>query len=134
MSVFPASPSLRNSKPSSILSAANGTSIKTFGKRNISLAFHGLSVVHSFFLADVQHPILGSDFFRQNNLLIDINGRRLVRDGGGKLPADSVVVRAKPAVLSPGIFGLCSCAGALDKVFASFPSVTASSPHVPILS
>ena len=87
VSVFPASPTQRSSRPSAVLSAANGTSIRTFGRKNISLAFHGLSVVHSFFLADVQHPILGSDFFRQNNLLIDIKGRRLVRDVG-HLPSD----------------------------------------------
>ena len=98
VSVFPASPLQKKAKQSAVLSAANGTSIKTFGKRKISLCFPGLSVVHSFFLADVQHPILGSDFFRRNDLLIDIARRRLVRDkGGGDLPAGSVVVKAKAA-------------------------------------
>ena len=93
-------------------------------------------MVHSFFLADVKHPILGTDFFRQNNLLIDINGKRLVRDGGsGRLPAGCVVIPAKPAIFSPWIFGLRSCTTTLEAVFASFPSFTASHGKAePVLS
>ena len=79
VSVFPASTAQKSSKPLAILSAANGSSIKTFGRKNISLVLPGLSVSHSFILADVQHPILGTYFFRQNKLVIDINRRRLVR-------------------------------------------------------
>ena len=68
--VFPASSSQKKTPSLSCLLAANSSSIKTFGKRDIFLAFPGLSVVHSFLLADVKKPILGSDIFRHNNLLI----------------------------------------------------------------
>ena len=63
VSVFPASSAQRRSAASSVLSAANGMSIKTFGRRSISLSFRGLSVSHTFLLAEVKRPILGSDFF-----------------------------------------------------------------------
>ena len=61
-----------------MLSAANGTSIKTFGRRSISLSFRGLSVSHTFLLAEVKQPILGSDFFRAHDLLIDVPRPRLL--------------------------------------------------------
>ena len=79
ISVYPATAAQKKCQPSSTLVAANGSSIRTFGKRNIFLSFPGLKVVHSFLLAEVRKPILGSDFFRANDLLIDISGRRLFR-------------------------------------------------------
>ena len=82
VSVFPASPAQKKTLPSSMsLSAANGSSILTFGRRDIFLDLPGLKVVHQFVLADVQKAILGSDFFRSNGLLIDIARQRLVQDG-----------------------------------------------------
>ena len=83
VSVFPASTSQKTSPSRSSLQAANGSSIRTFGKKTISLALPGLSVVHKFFLADVDQPILGSDFFRRHNLLIDVARQRLVRHPPG---------------------------------------------------
>ena len=73
VSVFPASTSQKNTSSTSFLRAANGSSIKTYGTREIFLALPGLNVTHKFVLADVRQPILGSDFFLANNLLIDIN-------------------------------------------------------------
>ena len=126
MSVFPASALQRRSPALLRLKAANGTSIKTFGKKDIFLALPGLSVVHRFLLADVRTPILGSDFFRRNRLLIDVARHRLVRDPGGH-SKPSLVVKAKPAAFTAGLCGL-RCSSSVDEVFASFPSVTASSP------
>ena len=57
VSVFPASAAQKQSPPSSVLRAANGTTINTFGHRAISLALPGLSVKHKFLLADVRRPI-----------------------------------------------------------------------------
>ena len=56
MSVFPVSPAqMKSFSPpqSSVLSlrAANGTSIRTFGKKSVSLSFPGLKLVHRFLLA-----------------------------------------------------------------------------------
>ena len=137
VSVFPASASQRKLPSAKCLLAANGSSIKTFGRRNIFLSFNGLSVVHSFLLADVRKPILGSDFFRANGLLIDIARCRLVRDQEKKdLSASAVVVKARPAVFAGGLCGLrcgqthspTSLDTAVKDLFASFPAVTTPNP------
>ena len=83
--------------------------------------------MHRFFLADVEQPILGSDFFRRHHLLIDVARQRLVRDAGG-LSSATVVVKARPAVLSGGLFGLRCGSSSVDGVFAEFPSVSTPSP------
>ena len=139
VSVFPASTAQRRSQPSSALQAANGTSIKTFGSRQVSLCLPGLNVVHRFILADVRKPILGSDFFRDHNLLIDIARCRLFRPQPNAEAAEaSVVVKARPAHYVAGLCGLkCSPTSrllqgdihqAVDAAFADFPAVTSSSP------
>lgn len=80
VSVFPATTSERqNSTPSTPLSAANGTSIKTWGKRILSLEFNiNKPLRHEFLLADVTRPILGADFFIQHELIIDLKRKRLM--------------------------------------------------------
>ena len=122
--MFQATASQRKLASSVCLLAANGSSIKTIGHRDIFLALPGLSVVHKFLLADVKKPVLGSDFFRRNNLLIDVARQQLIRPPSAPSP---LVVRARPAIFSGGLCGL-RCGTSVDDVFASFPSVTSSSP------
>ena len=126
--MFPA-PAARRQSPSPVcLLAANGSSIQTFGTRDISLDLPGLSVVHKFLLADVKKPILGSDFFRRHNLLIDVARQRLIRpQPSGSVSGPCLVVRAQPAVFVAGLCGL-RCGTSVDDVFAAFPSVTAAAP------
>ena len=122
-----------------MLIAANGSSIRTYGKKKISLSFPGLRVVHVFLLADVRKPILGSDFFRAQDLLIDISGRRLFRSAANS-PV-SVEVQARPAHFVGGLYGLrhvpgptppppsstsSSCQSSVSALFAEFPTVTSS--------
>ena len=76
------------------LVAANGSAIKTFGSARIALRFKTLSVVHTFLLADVPRPILGSDFFSAVGRLIGVQNRQLVR-----LPKLSAPLAVLPAVL-----------------------------------
>ena len=80
VSVFPASAQdRRTSSPSISLSAANGTSIKTWGTRNITLKITPTHVyTHKFYLADVTRPILGADFFTTHDLVIDLKGKHLL--------------------------------------------------------
>ena len=127
VSVFPASPSQKSLQPQSSLSAANGSSIRTFGRKDISLDFPGLSVVHSFFLADVAQPILGSDFFRQHNILIDVAQCRLVRQVRPGALAGAVVIKARAATFVKGLCGLRCNLSFVDAVFSAFPSVTTPS-------
>ena len=119
VSVFPAAPSRKKLKPQSSLSAANGSSIRTYGRRDISLDFPGLSVVHSFFLADVTQPILGSDFFRQNNILIDVAQCRLVRQVRPGALAGAVTIKARAAAFAQGLCGLRCNLSSVDAVFLS---------------
>ena len=104
-----------------VLHAANGSVIRTFGTRVISLSLPNLSVSHRFLLADVKRPILGSDFFRAHDLLIDISCQCLVQ---GPSLSSGKVVRARPARLSGGLFGLKCHSSAVLDLFTGFPSVT----------
>ena len=127
VSVFPASSAQKKFPSSTTLRAANGTSIKTFGERKIFLALPGLSVVHPFLLADIQQPILGSDFFRSNGLLIDIARHRLVKCNNDHSACKSFV-KARPAAFVSGVYGLrcgtSASSASIDAVFAAFPAVT----------
>ena len=80
VSVYPASVQVRKSQPpSSTLTAANGTSIHTWGKRKVFLAIGQKGQYqHEFYLADVTRPILGADFFIKHGLAIDLRSKRLL--------------------------------------------------------
>lgn len=55
------------------LEAANGTSITTFGNKRIKIAFNFLKkpTVWNFVVANITIPILGLDFLRYFNLMVD---------------------------------------------------------------
>ena len=79
VSVLPATPAQRRSNYTGpVLVAANGSSIRTFGKRSISLTFNARCFQWAFVVADVTQPLLGADFLRAFSLLVDIQGQRLV--------------------------------------------------------
>ena len=61
-----------------MLQAVNGTSISTYGTRSLTLDL-GLrrSFRWIFIVADVATPILGADFLRWYNLLVDMRRNRL---------------------------------------------------------
>ncbi|GFN84129.1 retrovirus-related pol polyprotein [Plakobranchus ocellatus] len=60
------------------LQAANGSSIATFGFRVVLLHFGNRVFDARLISANVKGPLLGADFLRQPNLLVDIRGRRLI--------------------------------------------------------
>lgn len=61
------------------LHAANGTKIKTFGSKMITLNL-GLrrNIPWIFIIADVQQPIIGSDLLKKFDLLVDIKNNALI--------------------------------------------------------
>nr|XP_012219343.1 PREDICTED: uncharacterized protein LOC105670401 [Linepithema humile] len=61
------------------LSAANGTTIFTYGTETLQLNF-GLRRAFSwrFVVADVSRPIIGADFLAHYGLLVDLRGSRLI--------------------------------------------------------
>lgn len=59
--------------------AANGSPIKTYGQRRLNLSF-GLrrSFVWNFYIADVNCAMIGSDFLKAYDLLVDIKRGKLI--------------------------------------------------------
>ena len=92
VSVFPTTASERRTlTPTQPLSAANNTSIKTWGTRKLSLTLgENKPFTHDFHLADVKRPILGADFFINHGFLIDLRGKRL-------LSHDNIAIKLKEA-------------------------------------
>ena len=77
-SVYPATVQDRHGELGPPLVAANGTTIKSWGKRLLTIKLGGKSFAQEFWIADVVQPILGADFFTANSLAVDLAGRRLV--------------------------------------------------------
>lgn len=76
----------RNRGTLSTLSAANGSRIKTFGVKRLSVNL-GLPRVFNwnFVIADVTRPILGADFMGKFGILVDVKNKKLFyRNGIGK--------------------------------------------------
>ncbi|XP_041769966.1 uncharacterized protein LOC121592523 [Anopheles merus] len=86
VSIIPASKIEKTREPSPfLLHAANGTKIRTYGSKFVSVDL-GLRRKFSwnFLQADVTSAIIGADFLAHFGLLVDLGNRRLI-DGGTKL-------------------------------------------------
>nr|VZI50019.1 unnamed protein product [Spirometra erinaceieuropaei] len=79
VSVVPPTPAERKTRSSFCLTAANNSSIFTFGQRSITLDL-GLRRIFRwvFIIADVSVALIGADFLAHFNLLVDLKNRRLV--------------------------------------------------------
>ena len=60
------------------LTAANGSTIQTFGTKHLEVVFSGKTYAWDFTVADVSLPLLGADFLSHYHLLVDVHRRRLV--------------------------------------------------------
>ena len=79
ISIFPASGfDSRLYSPGPPLYAANGSEIRTFGTRSISLDLGIKQCTWPFVLAEVSRPLIGADFLRHHGLLVDLGHRRLL--------------------------------------------------------
>ena len=80
VSVFPASLiDKKTRQKTEPLVAANGSTITTWGQRNIPLQLGGKRhFTVNFHVAEVTQPILGNDFFIQHNLAIYPKGKCLI--------------------------------------------------------
>ncbi|XP_037831836.1 uncharacterized protein LOC112451161 [Kryptolebias marmoratus] len=61
-----------------LLTAANGSPIKTFGERLVTVCFHDRDFQWNFVVAASSVPILGADFLCAHGLLVDVANRRLI--------------------------------------------------------
>jgi len=59
------------------LFAANGTTIKTYGTKNLDLTINERTYNWTFVIADITNPILGADFLSHYNFLIDCKNKKL---------------------------------------------------------
>lgn len=84
VSIIPATSNEKRQRPNpndqrSMLYAANGTPINTFGQRNVTI---NLSLRRKFswpfIVADVTRAIIGADFLEHFGLMVDLRNRRLI--------------------------------------------------------
>ena len=68
----------RNNTQGPVLLTANGSNIKSYGRRTVTLDLPPGSFQWNFVLVDVSGPILGADFLRANSLFVDMKHQRLV--------------------------------------------------------
>ena len=114
-SVFPATAADYSSPRSLDLVAANGSAIKTFDKRTLSVSFAPNHYIqHSFWIASVSCPILGADFFSSHGIVIDIANKRL-SSAMGSFEAEYTS--------SPAIFGLHLLEDRHEALLESFPEI-----------
>ena len=102
-----------------ILYAANGTTIKTFGTKFLSLDF-GLkrSFNFTFVIANVSKPILGVDFLDHFHLLVDVKNRKLIDPTTNTGNRGVVLPTRVPSVKT--IVGT----GVFDELIREYPEIT----------
>lgn len=103
------------------LSAANGTSIETFGTKLLEISL-GLRrcFKHTFILASVSRPILGADFLSKYDLMVDLKNKQLI-DRTTSMKVQAEIIRVD--VPSPKNFLIENEYGLL---LSEFPSLTAA--------
>ena len=93
---------LRNRRPATsyTLSAANNSSIKTYGLLTVHLRFAGLrrTFTWRFVVADVATPIIGADFLANYGLLPDLQHNRLIDSLTGLYTSGLSSNNAQPSV------------------------------------
>ncbi|XP_012939641.1 uncharacterized protein LOC106012155 [Aplysia californica] len=60
------------------LLAANGSNIATYGMRIIPIRTKDRVFTARFVVADVKRPLLGADFLRRHNLLVNVRGLQVI--------------------------------------------------------
>ncbi|GBP56653.1 hypothetical protein EVAR_12331_1 [Eumeta japonica] len=120
--VFPRSAvQQRRTRTTYQLSAANGTTINTYGYVNLEL---NLSLRRAypwrFVVADVTKPIIGADFLQFYNLMVDIRNRRLIDN------TTTLSTSGSDATSSSTISSVKILLGdtRYDKLLAKFPDIT----------
>ena len=120
ISVLPASIRDKHSSPTGpSLLAANHTPIRTYGTRTVPLQFHARHFTWTFTVADVPQPLLGADFLRANNLLVDLRSGRLV-----DAQTYASVRCGRVLGQAPHLSAISTSDNEYAKILAEFPGVT----------
>eukprot|EP00095_Tigriopus_kingsejongensis_P011253 maker-scaffold550_size154339-snap-gene-0.22 protein:Tk11253 transcript:maker-scaffold550_size154339-snap-gene-0.22-mRNA-1 annotation:"unnamed protein product" len=104
------------------LVAANGSIIRSLGRRIILLKFGDCTFTYEFILNDLILPILGADFFIDNQLVIDLANKKLVN------PYSSSAIYARQD-MSSNIRLNRICATAFKALFDAFPGLCTPKFH-----
>ena len=126
VSVLPVAQLPRSSLPAGLpLQAVNNSSIATFGTTSRTLNL-GLRRTFRwiFLIADVRHPILGADFLRHFNLLVDMTRGRLI-DSLTQLQINGTLTKGislSPCVSRP------SAGDSFSALLQEFPALTSPVP------
>lgn len=77
--------------PDISLRAANGTSINTYGTKIISVDF-GLNEIFNwkFVIANTEIAVIGADFLSDNNIIVDLKSKKLVKKDSNKSTTCSI--------------------------------------------
>ena len=79
MSVIPATREDERNRPlGPCLSAANGSSIKTYGTRTLPICFASKTYHWTSTIANVSRHLLGTDFLCSNSFLVDLKRKRVI--------------------------------------------------------
>ena len=101
------------------LDAANGTPIRTFCTRYVTVCFNGHQFGWEFIIASVSVPILGADFLCAHRLLVDVANRRLI---------DSVSFGTYPCTLGgpgpPALANMLATGDVYQRLLSEFPALT----------
>ena len=109
-------------EPSSLqLIAANGQSIPSWGNRLISLQFGNCRFHWNFQLAAVDQPLLGADFLKTFNLLVDVAGKQVLDASSLQIISSS---STPPTNQSPFFTALVNTPTEYRDILARFPGVT----------
>ena len=102
------------------LSAANGTKIKTYGKRKVSMQLGKHQFQWDFIIADVERSLIGSDFLRHSGLLVDLRRRQLVHSE----TFAAVPLQISNINMSSKLDSIASFANDYASLLSKFPSLT----------
>ena len=115
VSVLPPSSHERFFNNSGPLVAANGSFIKTYGKRTVTIQLPVARFRWNFFLANVSKTLLGADFLRANFLLVDIQHYRLVN-----AKSFTSTPLCKTNILAPRLNAIATSTNAYVQLLAKF--------------
>lgn len=100
-----------------ILYAANGTQISTYGYKRITISL-GLDRFFSwsFIIAEVDCPIIGSDFLHHYNLMVDVRGKQLIDRSTLKMITGVLATNKTPSIKA--------IQQPYEALLARFPNIT----------
>ncbi|XP_035981033.1 uncharacterized protein LOC118556803 [Fundulus heteroclitus] len=101
------------------LTAANGSPIRTFGERLVTVCFNGRDFQWNFVVAASSVPIIGADFLCAHGLLVDVANRRLI-DAVSFSSLPCITRGAGPLVHT----NFLASGDAFQRLLSDFPSLT----------